>query len=134
MYFIDYQITIIKELLSYSSIIIVYIIVKKNFTEVQDHLYTDYPVVEFLPESINVSDKDGDEIGEITFAYILEDFTGVIPDLKLLILENGDKYIIRGNFAGKKNFDKSLKDGPNEFLNEANRVWKKLNDAHPYSY
>ena len=106
----------------------------KLYRKVQDHLYTDYPVVEFLPESINVSDKDGDEIGEITFAYILEDITGVIPDLKLLILENGDKYIIRGNFAGKKNIDKSLKDGPNEFLNEANRVWKKLNDAHPYSY
>jgi hypothetical protein len=86
--------------------------------------------VKFVPESINISDIDGDEIGEITFGYILEDLTVEIPDLKLLILENGDKYIIRGNLAGKKNIDKSLKDGPNEFLNEANRVWKKINDTH----
>jgi len=102
----------------------------KLYRKVQDHLYTDYPEVKFVPESINVSDLDNDDIGEITFAYILEDLTVEIPDLKLLILENGDKYIIRGNLAGKKNIDKSLKEGPNEFLNEANRVWKKINDTH----
>ena len=103
----------------------------KLYRKVQDHLYTDYPEVQFVPESINVSDLDNDDIGEITFGYTLLDMTATgYADLKLLILENGDKYIIRGNTGDKKNIDKSLKEGPNEFLNEANRVWKKINDTH----
>jgi hypothetical protein len=52
---------------------------------------------EFRPRSLRVTDLDGDGIGEVLFAYTLQCSSDVSPaTFKLLLLEDGRKYIIRG--------------------------------------
>ncbi|MEL7341037.1 MAG: hypothetical protein AAGM67_11160, partial [Bacteroidota bacterium] len=54
--------------------------------------------LEFVDASIGVSDLNEDNLGEITFAYRKACVSDVSPlELKLLMLENGEKYIIRGH-------------------------------------
>lgn len=93
-------------------------------------------VLEFIEQSVTVTDLDKNDIGEITFAYRIACISDVSPkELKLLILENGDKYIIRGKTAidfggeeigGDKNVDSSFENAPDEFLLHADRVWSKV--------
>ena len=53
---------------------------------------------EFLLGTFRVTDVDGDGLGEVTFAYELACRGDVSPaELKLLALEDGAKYIIRGS-------------------------------------
>jgi len=53
---------------------------------------------EFVPSSLAVSDYDLDGIGEVLFVYRLACRSDVSPaEQKLLLLENGDKYILRGS-------------------------------------
>lgn len=92
--------------------------------------------LEFIPESIGITDLDKDNLGELTFAYKKACISDVSPlDQKLLILENGDKYIIRGTttvrmgpeiYEGEKNIDASFEKAPEEFLPHALEVWKKI--------
>lgn len=52
---------------------------------------------EFLPASLAVRDEDGDAIGEVTFAYRLACRSDVAAaDQKLLLLEDGERYVLRG--------------------------------------
>jgi len=52
---------------------------------------------DFHDAATGVTDLDGDGYGEITFAYEVGCRGDVSPnDYKLLLLENGDKYILRG--------------------------------------
>lgn len=92
--------------------------------------------LEFIRESFDVTDLDGDNYGELTFAYTLGCRSDVSPlDMKLIMTENGDKYIIRGSqtlifngeepWYGSRNIDPSLKNGPSEFLSYANRIWDR---------
>jgi hypothetical protein len=54
-------------------------------------------VAEFHDAATGVTDLDGDGYGEVTFAYEVGCRSDVSPDdYKLLLLENGDKYILRG--------------------------------------
>ena len=54
-------------------------------------------LVEFRDAALEVTDLDDDGIGELTFAYALTCTTDMSPaELKLLTIENGDKYILRG--------------------------------------
>jgi hypothetical protein len=55
--------------------------------------------------------------------------------LKLLALEGGDKYILRGDtqikdptgaYGGTYKVDPSFKKGPKEFLEHAKTLWKKI--------
>lgn len=92
--------------------------------------------LEFIENSISVTDLDKNNIGEITFAYRIACISDVSPkELKLLILENGDKYIIRGStiinmgdqeIGGEKNVDASFENAPEEFMLHANKVWSKV--------
>ena len=51
----------------------------------------------FRPGSLGVTDLDHDGVGEVTFAYKLSCAGDVRPArLKLLVLEDGAKYIVRG--------------------------------------
>lgn len=53
---------------------------------------------EFVPNSLAVTDYDRDGIGEVLFVYQLACRSDVSPrEQKLLLLENGDKYILRGS-------------------------------------
>jgi hypothetical protein len=93
-------------------------------------------VLEFVEQSITVTDLDKNDIGEITFAYRIACISDVSPkELKLLVLENGDKYIIRGEtvinlgseeMGGDKNIDPSFESAPKEFLLHADEVWSKV--------
>lgn len=59
----------------------------------------------FVPGSLQVADRTADGLGEVTFAYLTACRSDVSPSaLKLLVLQNGAKYILRGetdmSFAG----------------------------------
>jgi len=93
--------------------------------------------LEFVDGTIEITDLDNDNMGELSFMYKMACRSDVSPcDLKYLTLENGEKYIIRGSefidygdgqtAGGEKNIDPSFKNGPTEFLNHANRVWDKF--------
>jgi len=91
---------------------------------------------DFIKDSITVTDLDNNNFGEITFAYNLACISDLSPIvLKLLILENGNKYIIRGHskivlgdetIGGDKNIDSSFVKASPEFLEFANKVWADI--------
>lgn len=93
-----------------------------------------------LPNSLTVTDLDKDGFAEITFLYTNGCKGDVSPDaLKLMLLENGAKYAIRGETTlyqgGKpmegyangttKTVDASFAQAPKAFLAHANRQWEK---------
>jgi hypothetical protein len=99
--------------------------------------------VSFLENIDLVTDLDGNNLGEITFAYQKSTATDVSPrDLKLITTENSKKFIIRGStitdfgngdkYGGDKEIDDSFKKGPREFLNNANKIWAKIMKEHSY--
>lgn len=95
----------------------------------------------FLPKSFGITDLDGDGVGEVTFAYALGCRSDVSPiTLKLLLLEGGKKYILRGttrvkvsdseHMGGKLRVDRSFSRGPSAFLDHARQLWRKLVNEH----
>ena len=93
----------------------------------------------FQLNTINITDLDKNALAEITFMYRLGCTGDASPvPLKLMMLENGDKYAIRGTTlvdldkiyggggqdGGKKVVDASFKNVPKEFLDFANEVWE----------
>jgi len=80
---------------------------------------------------------DNNNLGEITFAYKLACISDASPlTLKLLILENGNKYIIRGTtkvdlgpeyrIESTKSIDPSFDKAPKSFLLHAKKTWKDI--------
>jgi hypothetical protein len=93
-------------------------------------------VAEFVDAALGVSDLDGDGIGELTFAYRTTCTSDVSPlSLKLLVLEQRDKFIVRGStrvdvgggqlVGGEKKADPALKRQP-KVLAHANAVWAEI--------
>ena len=90
----------------------------------------------FIENSIKVSDLDNNNFGEITFAYKKACVSDVSPlELKLIMLENGNKFIIRGTtvidtgnvkIGGDKNIDASFENAPDSFLLHANKIWDSI--------
>lgn len=82
-------------------------------------------------ESVELTDIDGDQIGEISFVYRLTCTSDVSPSTqKLLMLENGDKYILRGQtqvmgYGGDYEVDASFDQAPDGFLKHCKELWKK---------
>lgn len=92
---------------------------------------------EFIERSIKVTDINNNNLGEITFAYKLACISDVSPlTLKLLILENGNKYIIRGTtkvdlgsdyiIESTKKIDPSFKKASKSFTAHAKKIWKDI--------
>lgn len=87
----------------------------------------------FVNESITVTDLDANNLGELSFMYKKGCRGDVRPlDVKLLLIENGDKYIMRGTESlelgeyiekGTKNVTSSFTGGPKAFLTHANGLW-----------
>ncbi len=81
--------------------------------------------------SISITDLDKDNYAEICFVYFLGCTSELSPDnMKLILLENGDKYAIRGNtyvkefsIGGETNVDGNFKKGPEDFLALARMKW-----------
>lgn len=91
----------------------------------------------FVTQTIEVTDLDNDNFAEITFVYRLGCTSELSPDgLKLIMLENGEKYAIRGNtyvvygenipaVGGETNIDKNFDDAPKRFLENAKKIWNQ---------
>lgn len=92
--------------------------------------------LELLPAAHAVTDLDGDGQGEVTFAYRLGCRSDVSPlDLKLLLLEDGAKYILRGStkvFDGNRHVggdfkaEPALASWPAAFGQHARRLWQAV--------
>ena len=81
--------------------------------------------------SLSLTDIDGDSLAEVSFIYRLACTSDVSPSTqKLLLLESGVKYILRGNtqvegFGGEFEIDESFNDAPEGFLSHCERLWSK---------
>jgi len=86
--------------------------------------------------ALGVSDVDGDGVYELTFAYRLACRGDVSPaTLKVVMLEQRDKYIIRGSdlvdvgegapVGGERQLDVALEESP-RFRAHAEAVWAKI--------
>ena len=92
--------------------------------------------IDFIANSIVVSDLDNDDLGEISFAYKKACISDLSPKaLKFIMLENGEKYIIRGatilningeRSGGEKNIDNSFSNAPAIFLTNSNKIWDNI--------
>ena len=90
----------------------------------------------FEETSVTVTDINKDGYGELTFAYKLGCSSELSPDTyKLIMLENGEKYAIRGNtivqlgkdvYGGETIIDPSFDNAPEGFLNHAKEIWVKF--------
>lgn len=81
----------------------------------------------FLDEALSVTDLDDDGFGEVTFAYRITCQGHHVPfTLKLLVLENGDKYILRGASPSAYEIDPSFDGGPPPFLEHAKARWRVM--------
>ena len=95
-----------------------------------------------MDNSISITDLNNDNYAEICFVYRLGCTSELSPDiLKLIMLENGEKYAIRGNtlvdygfekVGGETNIDKSFNNISKEILKFAKDVWNR-NQVHNYS-
>lgn len=108
----------------------------KNLTDIKDW-EKDCGLVnhaEFRFNTLKVTDIDNDGFAEITFMYRLGCNSDPTPiPIKLMMLENGKKYAIRGttrvemgteHFGGEINVDPSFNNAPKEFLDFAKKIWK----------
>ncbi|MGB0522628.1 MAG: M949_RS01915 family surface polysaccharide biosynthesis protein [Flammeovirgaceae bacterium] len=80
-------------------------------------------------ESIRITDLDQDQYAEISFVYNLGCRSDVSRDpMKLMLLENGEKYAIRGQTrfssdSPDKNFDEDFAKAPANFKDFASELW-----------
>ena len=90
--------------------------------------------LEFVENTIEVTDLDNDNFGEVSFMYKTACRSDMSPaTLKYLTIEDGEKYIIRGSelmdfgyeepYGGEMNIDASFENGPTSFLVHAKKVW-----------
>jgi len=81
----------------------------------------------FLDDALGLADLDDDGFGEITFAYRITCQGHHTPfTLKLLVLENEDKYILRSTSPSTYEIDPSFRAGPPPFLEHAEARWRLL--------
>jgi hypothetical protein len=95
----------------------------ENCTEADNLTY-------FIKGVEEVSDVDKDSIGEVSFSYAVDCLTDVSPiAIKALVLENGDKYIIRGKIlAVGEGHNESHEKKPGEELKKASKEISTLID------
>jgi hypothetical protein len=97
-------------------------------------------ICEFVPDSLEITDVDGNGIAEVSFLYRLACKGGLDPDTqKLLLYEGARKYALRGTVrlvmpvnereavsGGEFKADSSFKSAPPSFLKFARDKWGRL--------
>lgn len=93
----------------------------------QNELCAHDNVTGYVDGSLAVTDLDGDGHGEITFAYVVDCVSDASARrLKLLVLENGDKYILRGKTGGPFTPEPAKSSWPPRFYEHATRSWRAV--------
>ena len=88
--------------------------------------------LEYLPESLTITDLNDNGIAESTFLYRLTCKSDVSPDdMKLMMHEGKNKYALRGynevtGIGGDYTVDKAFNDAPDSFLDYAKKEWEKF--------
>lgn len=99
-------------------------------------------VAHFKKTSFRVTDLDGDGIGEASFAYLIDCTSDVSPlTQKLILLEGGEKYILRGQSrvssgpghaeGGEFTPGSNFKNAPAIFQGHARTLWKAITGIRP---
>jgi hypothetical protein len=102
-------------------------------------------VCAFVKNTLEITDINGDGVAEVSFVYRLACVGGVDPwDQKLLLVENGRKYALRGETAiksegglyegGAMKPDAAFKLAPNGFEAFARKKWKRYADHNLHVY
>ena len=99
-----------------------------------------------VENSFTLTDLNNDNYGEICFVYHLDcSNEASANEIKLMFLENGNKYAIRGTttmpgglisenaIPGKTNIGADMKNAPAVFLNYAKETWNKAQN-NPNDY
>lgn len=89
--------------------------------------------LDYVPESLSITDLDADGIGESTFLYNMSCKSDVSPDdLKLMMHENDNKYALRGytyianvDAGGDYKVDAAFNNAPASFLEYAKEQWNR---------
>lgn len=109
------------------------LVLLRQITDKEDHCEFDNDL-QFLTESLRITDLDKNKIAEITFLYKLGCRSDVSPiGLKLMVIENGNKAAIRGktlprgfDFPKEKVADSSFKKLSKPIQDQANKLWDKF--------
>lgn len=94
---------------------------------------------DFYKESISITDLDKDNYAEVTFMYCILCASELTPiPTKLMLLENGEKYAIRGTsyipdfqVGGDKNIDESIKTLDQKIQDHVDITWEKFCKTNP---
>lgn len=109
------------------------LVLLRQITDKEDHCEFDNDL-QFLTESLRITDLDKNQYAEITFLYRVGCRSDVSPIvLKLMVLENGNKAAIRGktlprgfDFKKEKVADSSFNKLPKPIQDQANKLWDKF--------
>ncbi len=109
------------------------LVLLRQITDKEDHCEFDNDL-QFLTESLRITDLDKNKYAEITFLYKVGCRSDVSPiGLKLMVIENGNKAAIRGktlprgfDFQKEKVADGSFKKLPKPIQDQANKLWDKF--------
>lgn len=109
------------------------LVLLRQITDKEDHCEFDNDL-QFLTESLRITDLDKNKYAEITFMYKLGCRSDVSPiTLKLMVIENGNKAAIRGNTIprGMGTLHEKYPDGSFNKLSkpiqdQANKLWQKF--------
>lgn len=109
------------------------LVLLRQITDKEDHCEFDNDL-QFLTESLRITDLDKNKYAEITFLYKVGCRSDVSPiGLKLMVIENGNKGAIRGktlprgfDFQKEKVADGSFKKLPKLIQDQANKLWDKF--------
>lgn len=88
-------------------------------------------IVSHVPTAIELKDINKDNIGEISFVYRLACTSDVSSsNQKLVMLENGEKYILRGytevyGEGGDFEIGEEFNNAPEGFLEQAKKMWEE---------
>lgn len=89
----------------------------------------------FIPESITLTNLDGDDQAELSFGYVASCKGDTSPDtMKLLMLEQKAKYALRGESVGELeegskvggDYKADFKKAPPAFFEHAKRLWARM--------